>query len=95
MPGGEVIAPVEFQYTMAAIARLECQMREIVRRLCPRSAIRPCLKSADHLCQRVALLAFVQAGLAKLSELRRFQPIQLACSAVRSVRPSSCSARSS
>jgi hypothetical protein len=33
-------------------------------------------EGADHLRQRMALLAFVQAGLAKLSELGRFQPIQ-------------------
>ena len=34
------------------------------------------LEGADHLGQRMALLAFVQARLAKLSELGQFQPIQ-------------------
>ena len=34
------------------------------------------LEGADHLGQRMALLAFVQASLAKLPKLRRFQPIQ-------------------
>jgi hypothetical protein len=36
----------------------------------------PLLKGADHLGQCVALLAFVQACLAKLPELGGFQPIQ-------------------
>ncbi|MEA2773286.1 MAG: hypothetical protein QOD93_6248, partial [Acetobacteraceae bacterium] len=33
-------------------------------------------EDGDYLGQRVALLAFVQARLAKLSEPRRFQPVQ-------------------
>src|SRR4051794_39947360 len=42
----------------------------------PRSAILPLLESANHLSKRVALLAFVQAGVAELPEPRRFQPVQ-------------------
>ena len=36
----------------------------------------PLLERADDLGQCVALLAFVQAGVAALSELRRLQPVQ-------------------
>lgn len=46
------------------------------------------LERADHLGEGVALLALVEASMAKLAQLRRFQPVQHVYR-VRLLRPSS------
>ena len=60
---------VEFQWTIAAMTRLQTGGPEL---LCVRTAVSdaPLLECADHLGEGVALLALIQAGVAELPEVR-------------------------